>query len=48
MNYYRLSLNVMTIEVDSPGVYTAQGVALKVTGVAQVTSLISFLAGLIF
>ncbi|XP_042220573.1 flotillin-1-like [Homarus americanus] len=32
----RLSLNVMTIKVHSPGVYTVQGVALKVTGVAQV------------
>lgn len=32
----RLSLNVMTIKIDSPGVYTAQGVAIKVTGVAQV------------
>lgn len=36
MRWNRLSLNVMTIEIDSPGVYTAQGVALKVTGVAQV------------
>ncbi|XP_069168780.1 flotillin-1 isoform X2 [Procambarus clarkii] len=32
----RLSLNVMTIKVDTPGVYTAQGVSLNVTGVAQV------------
>ncbi|KAG0721123.1 Flotillin-1 [Chionoecetes opilio] len=32
----RLSLKVMTISIDSPGVYTIQGVALKVTGVAQV------------
>ncbi|XP_071532817.1 flotillin-1-like [Panulirus ornatus] len=34
--WWRLSLNVMTISVDSPGVYTAQGVALKVNGVAQI------------
>ncbi|KAK4302653.1 hypothetical protein Pmani_025268 [Petrolisthes manimaculis] len=32
----RMSLNVMTLKIDSPGVYTAQGVAIKVTGVAQV------------
>lgn len=35
--WQRLSLNVMTITVSShSGVYTSQGVALKVTGVAQV------------
>lgn len=36
MRWNRLSLNVMTIQVDSPDVYTSQGVALKVSGVAQV------------
>lgn len=36
-SWQRLSLNVMTIIVSShSGVYTSQGVALKVTGVAQV------------
>ncbi|KAK8751068.1 hypothetical protein OTU49_012821, partial [Cherax quadricarinatus] len=34
--WQRLSLNVMTIRVDSPAVYTSQGVSIKVTGVAQV------------
>lgn len=32
----RLSLNVMTITIDSPEVYTVKGVPLRVTGVAQV------------
>uniref|UniRef100_A0A0P4VXU6 Band 7 domain-containing protein n=1 Tax=Scylla olivacea TaxID=85551 RepID=A0A0P4VXU6_SCYOL len=36
MRWNRLSLNVMTIQIDSPDVYTSQGVALKVSGVAQV------------
>lgn len=35
-SFFRLSLNVMTIKVHSPDVYTLQGVAIKVTGVAQV------------
>lgn len=32
----RISLNVMTLNVESPRVYTAQGVPLSVTGIAQV------------
>ena len=32
----RLSLNVMTLKVTSPKVYTVQGVPLSVTGIAQV------------
>lgn len=32
----RLSLNIMTLIVDSPKVYTSQGVPISVTGIAQV------------
>merc|ERR1712012_342712 len=32
----RLSLNIMTLKVTSPKVYTVQGVPLSVTGIAQV------------
>ena len=32
----RLPLNVLTIIIESPRVYTAQGVPIDVTGVAQV------------
>jgi hypothetical protein len=32
----RLPLNVMTLKVSSPHVYTMQGVPLSVTGIAQV------------
>lgn len=32
----RISLNTMTIQVDSPKVYTCQGVPISVTGIAQV------------
>ena len=32
----RISLNIMTIKVSSPKVYTMQGVLLSVTGIAQV------------
>ncbi|XP_069945991.1 flotillin-1 isoform X1 [Cherax quadricarinatus] len=32
----RISLNVMTLNVESPRVYTAQGVPISVTGIAQV------------
>ena len=32
----RLPLNVMTLNVHSPKVYTTQGVSLSVTGIAQV------------
>ncbi|XP_042868457.1 flotillin-1-like [Penaeus japonicus] len=34
--WHRMSLNVMTLKVASSGVYTAQGVPITVTGVAQV------------
>merc|ERR1712071_446512 len=32
----RISLNTMTLKVESPGVYTSQGVPIPVTGIAQV------------
>jgi len=32
----RITLNTMTLEVHSPRVYTSQGVAISVTGIAQV------------
>lgn len=32
----RISLNTMTLKVESPGVYTSQGVPISVTGIAQV------------
>ncbi|XP_017773428.1 PREDICTED: flotillin-1 isoform X2 [Nicrophorus vespilloides] len=32
----RISLNTMTLQVDSPTVYTSQGVPISVTGIAQV------------
>ncbi|RDD43443.1 Flotillin-1 [Trichoplax sp. H2] len=32
----RLSLNTLTLNIDTPNVYTRQGVAISVTGVAQV------------
>ena len=32
----RISLNVMTLNVDSPRVYTLHGVPISVTGIAQV------------
>ncbi len=32
----RISLNIMTIKVSSPKVYTMHGVPLSVTGIAQV------------
>ena len=38
----------MTIQVNSPDVYTAEGVALKVTGVAQVIAWIFFLVCITF
>lgn len=34
--YFRISLNTMTLQVDSPTVYTSQGVPISVTGIAQV------------
>lgn len=33
---YRISLNTMTLQVESPTVYTCQGVPISVTGIAQV------------
>lgn len=33
---YRISLNTMTLQVESPCVYTSQGVPISVTGIAQV------------
>lgn len=33
----RISLNTMTLQVDSPTVYTSQGVPISVTGIAQVS-----------
>uniref|UniRef100_A0A6P7GKP0 Uncharacterized protein LOC114343836 n=1 Tax=Diabrotica virgifera virgifera TaxID=50390 RepID=A0A6P7GKP0_DIAVI len=35
----RISLNTMTLIVDSPTVYTSQGVPISVTGIAQVSLL---------
>jgi len=34
----RISLNTMTLQVESPTVYTSQGVPISVTGIAQVTN----------
>lgn len=34
--HYRISLNTMTLQVESPCVYTSQGVPISVTGIAQV------------
>ena len=34
--FYRLNLNTMTLNVDSPRVYTLEGVPISVTGIAQV------------
>ncbi|CAH2216725.1 jg2222, partial [Pararge aegeria aegeria] len=31
----RISLNTMTLQVESPTVYTSQGVPISVTGIAQ-------------
>jgi flotillin len=36
----RLSLNIMTLKVSSPKVYTMHGVPLSVTGIAQVQLII--------
>ena len=35
---YRLSLNVLTLTIESRDVYTQLGVAISVTGISQVTS----------
>lgn len=32
----KISLNTMTLQVESPTVYTSQGVPISVTGIAQV------------
>ena len=34
--FHRLRLNTMTLQVTSNNVYSAQGVAISVTGIAQV------------
>lgn len=34
--FLRISLNTMTLQVESPTVYTCQGVPISVTGIAQV------------
>lgn len=34
--FFRISLNTMTLQVESPTVYTCQGVPISVTGIAQV------------
>lgn len=34
--FSRISLNTMTLQVESPTVYTCQGVPISVTGIAQV------------
>ena len=36
IRFYRISLNTMTLQVESPTVYTSQGVPISVTGIAQV------------
>lgn len=38
----RISLNTMTLQVESPTVYTSQGVPISVTGIAQVEFAFSF------
>lgn len=35
---FRVSLNLMTLQIDSPNVYTLQGVAVSMKGIAQVRS----------
>lgn len=42
-NVQRISLNTMTLQVESPTVYTSQGVPISVTGIAQVTHLLQLL-----
>ena len=37
---HRLRLNTMTLQVTSTNVYSAQGVSISVTGIAQVHTLI--------
>ena len=37
LTFFRISLNTMTLQVESPTVYTCQGVPISVTGIAQVT-----------
>lgn len=34
--YQKISLNTMTLSIESPRVYTQQGVPVSVTGIAQV------------
>jgi flotillin len=35
--FKRMSLNTMTLTIESPQVYTMHGVAISVTGIAQVS-----------
>lgn len=42
----RLGLNTMTLQVASNNVYSGQGVAISVTGIAQVLANTSILSGL--
>ena len=35
--FHRISLNTMTLNVESPRVYTRHGVPISVTGIAQVS-----------
>ena len=37
LSFYRISLNTMTLTIESPTVYTRLGVAISVTGIAQVS-----------
>ena len=41
---FRLSLNTITLSIDSNNVYTKLGVAISVTGIAQVSSFVSGLS----
>lgn len=46
--FYRISLNTMTLQVESPTVYTCQGVPISVTGIAQVIRKSYFLFYIIY
>ncbi|GFN90193.1 flotillin-1 [Plakobranchus ocellatus] len=41
----RMSLNTMTLVIESPQVYTKQGVSISVTGIAQLPAFVLFLPG---
>ncbi len=42
-DFRRISLNTMTLTIESPQVYTSLGVAISVTGIAQVFSTFLYL-----